>query len=261
MLSATRPTSATIASTAAASSELARRGQDEERGEAAEDEERGRKRPSRVRAEAEPGEERGPEHHDPENHGARVGPGSDGPDRQMGTFAQEAVGHSRFPYGDAPLRMGTPDARGERRGPRRVCGVHAAGVVRRCALRLLQQRCLQRPDDPRLRHRGLARVPREEGTRCLDGHHHRDVELGLRRALVRGLQSRELSVDRGRRVHRLLPAPLRRDGPASALARPHDRGHALARRRHRRPRRGCRRRGGASSRSSPTSPPARRPWS
>ena len=60
---------------------LARRRQHEQGREAAEDEECGRKRPSRVRAEPEPEEERGTKYHDPECHGARVGPPSDGPDR------------------------------------------------------------------------------------------------------------------------------------------------------------------------------------
>ena len=41
----------------------------------------GRERPSGVCPEPEPDEERGAEHHDSECHGARVGPGSDGPDR------------------------------------------------------------------------------------------------------------------------------------------------------------------------------------
>src|SRR5262245_18925924 len=59
---------------------LARRRQHEQRGEASEHEERGGERPSRVRAEPEAGEERGTEHHDPERHGARVGPVSDGAD-------------------------------------------------------------------------------------------------------------------------------------------------------------------------------------
>ena len=81
MLSATSPTSATIDEDRAALEHLPRRRQDEERGEAAEHEKRGRERPSGVRAEPEPDEERGAEHHDSECHGARVGPASDGPDR------------------------------------------------------------------------------------------------------------------------------------------------------------------------------------
>ena len=48
--------------------------------------------------------------------------------------------------------------------------------------------------------------------------------------LVRRLRAGDVSVDGGPRVHRVLPAPVRRHRPPAPFARSDDRGHALARR-------------------------------
>ena len=181
-----------MASTAAARSELPGRGQHQQRREAAEDEERRRERASGVRAEPQPGEERGSEHHDPERHGARVGPGSDGPDRWIRAKSlKQKPRTSRFSFGDAPNPMGSPDARGSRRGPRRVRGRHAASRRRTAPSAaffniwvydgLMVLACVIV---------GLARVPRAARARRMDGHHRRAALLDVRRDLVRRSSSR-----------------------------------------------------------------------
>ncbi len=232
MLSATSPTSATIARIAAAANTLARGRQHEQRREAAEDEKGRGERSSRVRSERETDEERRSEHHDSECHGARVGPGPDGPDRPTDRKAQESVATSRSSFGDASSQVDPCHARGRCRGPCRLRGVHAAGACGRAPLHTLQRVGLRRLDGARLRHRRIARLSRREGAGGLGRDHARARMLDLRRDLVRGLQARDVPVDGRRRVHRLLRVPLRRHGPAAPLARTLDRRHALARRCH-----------------------------
>ena len=90
-----------MASIAAAASELPGRGQHQQCSEAAENEKRRRERASGVRAEPEPDEERGSEHHDSKRHGARVGPASDGPDPDTSQMLKQKPRTSRFTSGDA----------------------------------------------------------------------------------------------------------------------------------------------------------------
>ena len=195
MLSATNPTSATMTRIAAALSTSPVADNDEQSSEAAEDEKRGGERSSGVRAEPEADEERGAEHHDSECHGARVGPSSDGPDRVRDRHTQGAVATSRFRSRDASPQVGPADARGRCRGPCRVRGVHAPGACGRSVLHVLQHVGLRRPDGARVRHRRIARVPRRERSSRLDRDHGRARLLDLRRAVVRDLQARDLSVD------------------------------------------------------------------
>src|SRR5262249_8199898 len=102
---------------------LPRRREHQQRGEAPDDEEGGRHGPAGIGAEPEPDEERSAEHHDPERHGARVGPAPDGPDRRTprdSVPAQASLLGSRQTGHVHPAVVGSPDVGGRRRRRRRV---------------------------------------------------------------------------------------------------------------------------------------------
>ena len=138
---------------------------------------------------AEPDEERGPEHHDPYCHGARVGPPSDGQRRKV-RFAdakdfsamnharwprtagtQGAVVMSRFSFGDASFPVGPRDAHRQRGGTRPRSRWSRCSPPHRRTRVVLQRLGLRRPDGVRDGDHRLARVPRATRARGVDGHH------------------------------------------------------------------------------------------